>query len=301
MTAIAPQPAGGLDKAGGAGFAGGLPRAHGATRRRRFRPLVVLSAAWLTLLILAALFPGLFTHQNPLAVTLGSPLQPPSALHLLGTDESGRDEFSRLLHGAGASLGIGFGATVLAVVAGAVFGLLAGLAGRFTDGFIMRAVDCVVAVPDLLLAMMVITIAGAGLWNATIAIGVAGIPSYTRIIRAQTHQVKIAQYVESARILGLNKTHVALKHVLPNAFRPLIPVVALRIGGAIGAGAGLSFLGLGVQPPAPEWGAMISTGRNFLVDDPLLVLWPALGITLTVLATGALGRALKRHLEGRTA
>jgi peptide/nickel transport system permease protein len=295
MTAIAPEPA-------AAGLAGGLPAPKARTRRRRRpRPVVALSGLFMLIVVVAALFPGLLAHQNPLAVTLGVPLRGPSATHLLGTDESGRDEFSRLIYGTGASVGIGFGATVIALLAGSVLGLVAGLAGKFADSVVMRAVDCLVAVPDLLLAMMVITIVGTGTWNATIAIGVASIPSYARIIRAQTHQVKVAGYIESARILGLNPVTVAIKHVLPNAFRPLVSVVALRIGGAIGAGAGLSFLGLGVQPPQPEWGAMISTGRDFLADDPLLVLWPALAVTLTVLAVGVLGRALKAHMEGRTA
>jgi len=260
---------------------------------------VSLSGVFLLALLVAALFPGLLTRQDPVAVTLGVPLSPPSAGHPLGTDEAGRDVFSRLVHGAGASLGIGFGATLIAVVGGALVGLIAGLGNRLVDGFFMRAVDCLVAVPDLLLAMIVITVSGAGVVTALVAVGVAGIPSVARIVRAQTHQVRVSPYIEAARILGLSRTTVALRHVLPNAFRPLIPAVALRIGGAIGAGAGLSFLGLGAQPPRPEWGAMISTGRNFLVNDPLLVLWPALAITLTVLATGTLGRALKRRLEGR--
>jgi peptide/nickel transport system permease protein len=268
-------------------------------RAARVRVSFWLSALFVALLAVAVFFPGALTHQDPLAQDLGAVLQRPSAQHWLGADNAGRDVFARLVYGARISLGIGVGATVISVVFGSLFGLLAGLSGKIGDGSVMRAVDCLVAVPDILLALIVITIAGTGTFNALIAVGVAGIPGYARIVRAQTHQVKIAPFVESARILGLSRPVVAFRHILPNAFRPLVPVVALRVGGAIGAGAGLSFLGLGAQPPTPEWGAMISTGRDFLVSDPLLAVWPALLITLTVLAAGVLGRTLDRKLEGR--
>jgi len=302
MTTLATASASALDEAQGEPkSAATLAPRRTRSRRTAVSPLVVTSGVFLGVLVLAALFPDVIAHQDPTAVTLGVPLSPPSAEHWLGTDEAGRDEFSRLVHGAGVSLGIGFGATVIAVVGGALLGLVAGLSNKFVDGFVMRAVDCLVAVPDLLLAMIVIAVAGTGVGNALIAVGIAGIPSYARIVRAQTHQVRVAPFIENARILGLGRTTVAFRHVLPNAFRPLIPVVALRIGGAIGAGAGLSFLGLGVQPPQPEWGAMISTGRNFLITDPMLVIWPALAVTLTVLAAGTIGRALKQRGEGRQA
>ena len=301
MTSVLPER--GLDDATAPRPADGLPAPSGPRvsprRARSPRVTVIISAAFLLVLVVAAIFPGLVTRQDPIAVTLGIPLAAPSLDHWLGTDDAGRDVFSRLVHGAGASLGIGVGATVIAVVGGALLGLVAGLSGRLGDGLVMRAVDCLAAVPDLLLAMIVITVAGTGIGNALIAVGVAGIPSYARIVRAQTHRVKIAPFVENAVILGLGHVTVAVRHILPNAFRPLVPVVALRIGGAIGAGAGLSFLGLGVQPPQPEWGAMISSGRNFLVTDALLVVWPALAVILTVLAAGVLGRALNRRLEGR--
>jgi peptide/nickel transport system permease protein len=273
------------------------------TPRRRLRvpPLAAAASGFLLVLVVVAVAPELFAHQDPIAVTLGDVLSPPSPQHWLGTDDAGRDEFSRLVFGARTSLGIGFGATLIGVIGGTILGLLAGLSGRATDGLVMRAVDCLVAVPDILLAMIVITVAGTGTANALIAIGIAGIPGYARVVRAQTHHVRVAPFVESARLLGISSFTVATRHVLPNAFRPLIPVVALRIGAAIGAGAGLSFLGLGAQPPQPEWGAMIASGRNFLASDPLLVMWPALLVTLTVLATGTVGRAIKQRLEGRDA
>ena len=257
------------------------------------------SIVFLAALLLCWVAPGVIAPHDPLDVDLAAILAPPSAAHLLGTDEAGRDVLSRLIHGAGASLSIGFGATVVGLIGGCFLGIIAGLGPRIIDTIVMRLVDCLVAVPDILLALIVISLAGGGTFNVLLAVGVASIPGYARIIRAQAHQVKVAPYIESARTLGLSWGQVASRHVLPNAFRPLVPVIALRIGGAIGAGAGLSFLGLGAQPPAAEWGAMISTGRNFLVNDPFLVLWPALAVTLTVLAVSVVSTALKRRMEGR--
>ncbi|UOE43353.1 ABC transporter permease [Agromyces larvae] len=275
-----------------------------APARARRRPLwlrtsIVASAAFLALIISAALFPTVFAPYDPLEVDLRAILAPPSVDHWFGTDDAGRDVFSRIVHGAAASLAIGFGATIIGVVGGSLLGILAGLGPRWADASVMRLVDCLVAVPDILLAMIVITLAGGGTMNALIAVGIASIPSYARIIRAQSHQVRVAPYIEAARTLGIGSGLIAVRHVFPNAFRPLIPVIALRIGGAIGAGAGLSFLGLGAQPPEAEWGAMIASARNFLVNDPLLVFWPSLAVTLTVLAVGVIGRELKQRLEGR--
>jgi peptide/nickel transport system permease protein len=274
-------------------------RVDAAARSSGFRPAVVLAVLFLLLLVAAALFPGALATHDPLAVNVRNGLALPSAQHLLGTDESGRDVYSRLIYGARPSLIMGFGATALGLVGGVALGLLAGMAPRVLDGAVMRVVDCVIAIPDLLLALIVITLVGAGTSSAMLAVGVAAIPGSARIIRAQTHAVKNAPYVEAASTLGLSRLTVVRRHVLPNAFRPLIPITTLRVGGAISAGAGLSFLGLGAQPPAAEWGSMISTGRSFLDNAPWLVMAPALAVTLTVLALGTVGRELKRRSEGR--
>ena len=274
------------------------------TRRRR-RPLwlrlgIIAAGIYLLLAVLSALLPSVLAPHDPYEVHIRAILAPPSAEHWLGTDESGRDVLSRLIYGAQASLAIGFGATVIGVVAGSVFGLLSGLGPKWLDALIMRAVDCLVAVPDILLALIVITLVGGGTTNTLIAVGIASIPGYARIIRAQTHLVRVSPYIEASRILGLSRCEIAVRHVLPNSFRPLVSVIALRMGGAIGAGAGLSFLGLGAPPPQAEWGAMISTARNFLLTDPLLVLWPALALTFTVVAVTVLAREIKQRLEGRS-
>ncbi|WP_345752775.1 ABC transporter permease [Microbacterium rhizophilus] len=281
----------------------GTPEAAALQAASR-RPVLARVALWASVAFLALLgvawvAPDVLAPYDPLAVDLRAILALPSPAHPLGTDDAGRDVLSRLIHGAGASLSIGFGATVIGAIGGCMFGIVAGLGPRWLDAVIMRAVDCLVAVPDILLALIVISIAGGGTFNALVAVGIASIPSYARIIRAQAHQVKVAPYIEAARTLGLSGLDVAARHVFPNAFRPLIPVIALRVGGAIGAGAGLSFLGLGAQPPQAEWGAMISAGRNFLVNDPYLVLWPALAVTVTVLAIGVVAREIKQRLEGR--
>lgn len=276
------------------------PIGRSRSRRPRWRLAgVLVSGTFLALLVLAAVFPAQFATHDPNEITLGAILSGPTGENLLGTDDIGRDVFSRLIHGAGASLSIGFGATLIGLLGGTVLGLTAGLGTRVVDATLMRFVDCLVAVPDILLAMIVITIAGGGTRNAMIAVGLASVPSYARIIRAQTHVVRVSPYIEAARTLGLSRLSVARRHVLPNAFRPLIPLVALGIGSAIGTGAALSFLGLGAQPPDAEWGAMIASGRNFLAIAPSLVLLPALVVTFTVLAVGVLGRELKRRLEGR--
>lgn len=275
-----------------------------ATRRRR-RPLwlrvgILVAGLYLLLAVSAALFPSVLAPYDPYQVHIRAIMAPPSAEHWLGTDEAGRDVLSRLVYGAQASLAIGFGATVIGVAAGSFFGILSGLGPKWLDTLIMRAVDCLVAVPDILLALIVITLVGGGTTNTLIAVGIASIPGYARIIRAQTHQVRVSPYIEASRVLGLHRFEVATRHVFPNAFRPLVSVIALRMGGAIGAGAGLSFLGLGAPPPQAEWGAMISTARNFLLTDPLLVLWPALALTCTVVAVTVLAREIKQRLEGRS-
>jgi peptide/nickel transport system permease protein len=274
-------------------------RVRATGRRSRVQPALILAVVFLLLLIAAALFPAALAPYDPLQVNVRNGLAPPSAEHLLGTDESGRDVLSRLIYGARPSLIMGFGATAIGLVGGVALGLFAGMAPRLLDGAVMRIVDCVIAIPDLLLALIVITLVGAGTSSAMLAVGVASIPGSARIIRAQTHAVKNSPYVEAASTLGLSRLTVVRRHVLPNAFRPLIPVTTLRVGGAIAAGAGLSFLGLGAQPPAAEWGSMISTGRSFLDNDPWLVMAPALAVTLTVLALGTVGRELKRRSEGR--
>lgn len=271
-------------------------------RSRRPRVGTALAVAFLVLLAVAALAPGLLTAQDPLA-TGGDPgfLAPfRSQAHILGTDQAGRDLFSRLVHGTRASLAMGLGATAIGVTGGTVLGLLAGLGTRFTESLVMRLLDIVLAIPELLLALVVIALLGVGTVDALVAVGVATVPYYARMVRAQTHVVRRSAYVEAATALGVRRSTVVLRHVLPNAVRPLMVLATIGTGTAIGVGASLSFLGLGAKPPAPEWGSMLSSAIPYISNDWALVALPGGLITLTVLAVTVAGRDIKRRSEGRT-
>lgn len=269
--------------------------------RPQIRPGLWLAALFLAILVIAALAPGLIVSGDPLEGSGRDAFYGPSAAHWFGTDENGRDVLTRLVHGVGPSLLMGFAATGLALVAGVILGLTAGLSGRLVDGLVGRVLDTFLAFPDLLLALVIITFFGQGLANAIIAVGVAAMPRYARMVRAQAQLVRASGYVEAARTLGQHPAAIIWRHILPNAIRPVLLIAAMGIGTSIGAGAALSFLGFGAPPPAPEWGAMLAVGRNFLANAWWLVAAPGAAITLTVLAITALGREGIRRSEGVTA
>lgn len=275
-------------------------RGHAGARRRSFRPGVALGLAFLGLLTVAAVAPGLLTSHDPLEISTAGAFVPPGAEHLLGTDQSGRDVLARMVYGARSSLVMGLGATAIAVALGSAIGLLAGLANRYVEGAVMRLIDVALSIPDLLLALVVITLLGTGTVNALFAVAFASVPYYARMIRAQTHVVRDATYVEAATALGLRRSTVIRRHILPNAFKPLVVLATIGVGNAIGAGASLSFLGLGTKPPAPEWGNMLSLGIQYISNDPSMVIVPGLAITLTVLSVTVVGRDLRRRTEGRS-
>ncbi|GAA2724541.1 ABC transporter permease [Cellulomonas aerilata] len=267
-------------------------------RRLRVPPSVVLAAIALAVIVLAAAFPDALSPHDPLAVDPTHTLAPPSATYPLGTDENGRDVLSRIIHGTRNSLLLGFGAIAIGLVAGTVLGLLAGLGARWVDAALMRTMDVGLAFPELLLALVVIAVAGGGTRNALLAIGIASTPSYARLVRAQTLGVRRAGYVEAARATGLSESAVVLRHVLPNAVKPVLVLATIGVGTATVAGAALSFLGLGTTPPTPEWGSMLSTARNFVELSWWYGLFPGLAITVLVLSTSVLGRHLQRRAEG---
>ncbi|GAA2373396.1 ABC transporter permease [Catellatospora methionotrophica] len=275
-------------------------RGHTAARRRSLRPGVVLGLAFIGLLAVAAAAPGLLTAHDPLEISSAGAFVPPGAEHLLGTDQSGRDTLARMVYGARSSLVMGLGATAIAVTLGSAIGLLAGLANRYVEGAVMRLIDVALSIPDLLLALVVITLLGTGTVNALFAVAFASVPYYARMIRAQTHVVRSAAYVEAATALGLRRSAVIRRHILPNAFKPLVVLATIGVGNAIGAGASLSFLGLGTKPPAPEWGNMLSLGIQYISNDPFMVIVPGVAITLTVLSVTVVGRDLRRRTEGRS-
>ncbi len=258
-----------------------------------------LAVAVLLLLLCAVIAPSLLAPGDPLAADRSQLLQPPSLHHPMGTDQIGRDVYTRVVHGARPSILLGLSAVTLSLAVGTVLGLLAGLTQRVVPTVVMRITDIGAAFPELLLAVFIVSLFGSGIFNAAIAIGIAGIPYYTRIVRAETLRVRSASYIEAAQALGLSRAEVVLRHVVPNALRPLIVVATIGLSSATLAGAALSFLGLGNPPPSPEWGAMLTNARNFLSMGWWAAVFPGLAITLFVMSTTWLGRWLQQRSEGR--
>lgn len=268
-------------------------------KRRSLRVGTVLAGLVLLAIALTAVFPHLLAPYDPLAVSPGDTLAAPSAAHLLGTDENGRDILSRIIYGSRNSLLLGFGAIAIALVGGTLLGVLAGLGNRIVDAIVMRTMDVGMAFPELLLALVVIAVAGGGTVNALVAIGLASMPHYARLVRAQTLSIRRSTYVEAAHALGLSRRAVVLRHVLPNAVKPVLILATIGIGTATVAGAALSFLGLGTPPPTPEWGSMLSTARNFIEFAWWYGVFPGAAITLLVVSTTVVGRWLQQRAEGR--
>jgi peptide/nickel transport system permease protein len=275
-------------------------RVEEALRFARQRPGLVAAGGYLVLLAIATAFPTLLTSVDPLSASARDAFFGPSSQHWLGTDENGRDLLSRLIHGASASMLMGLGATAIGLVLGVSLGLLAGLGHRVVHSATMRFIDVLLAFPDILLALVIITFWGSGLLNAIIAVGVSSVPRYARLVCAQALIIRRSAYVEAARTLGLHPLSLVWKHVLPNSIKPVILLATIGIGGKISAGAALSFLGFGAPPPAPEWGAMLATGRNYLGNAWWLTAFPGLTLMSTVLAITAVGRELRRRSEAKT-
>jgi peptide/nickel transport system permease protein len=259
----------------------------------------LLCALVLILFVLAALWPQLLTGQDPLAADRALILSPPSPVHPLGTDEIGRDVLARIIYGARSSLVLGFGAVLISLVFGTVLGLVAGLSNRVISTITLRLTDIGAAFPELVLAILILALFGGGLATATIAIGIAGIPYYVRVVRGETLRVRNSTHIEASRSMGLSRPAVLGRHLLPNAVRPVVVIATIGLGGATLAGAALSFLGLGSPPPTPEWGSMLSNARNFLTLGWWAAVFPGLAITLFVISTTVLGRRLQARLEGR--
>ncbi|MBI2370239.1 MAG: ABC transporter permease [Deltaproteobacteria bacterium] len=264
-------------------------------RFRRNRGGVVGLLLLMALLAAAPLAPVLAPH-GPADQDLLERLARPSPRHPLGTDDLGRDLLSRILYGARVSLLVGVVGVGIALSIGVPVGALAGFAGGRLDQLLMRAMDVLLSFPAFLLAVAIVGIAGPSLQNALLAIGVIGIPTYARLVRATVLVVKAEPYVEAAHALGAGTGRVLVRHVLPNCAGPLLVQATLGMGTAILEVAGLSFLGLGAQPPTPEWGAMLSSGRAWVLTAPWLLLWPGLAILLAVLGFTLVGDGLRDAL-----
>ncbi|MEV7621001.1 ABC transporter permease [Microbacterium sp. NPDC089321] len=263
------------------------------------RTALVLAVIFLAAVALAAVFPDALATHDPLRADVRSALEAPGAGHLFGTDQSGRDVFSRVVHGAGRSVGIGLLATLLAVTVGLVLGSLSGVAPRLLDSAAMRATDILLAFPEFLIALIVVAVLGPGAVNVAIAVTIAAVPVYIRLARTQTRTLRIAEHVEAARILGVGPVRTFTRHVAPGVLGSLSVLATIGIGSSILAAAGLSFLGLGPTEPAPEWGLMLSGGRNVLGRAWWISVFPGLAITLTVISATVIGRALRARVDGR--
>jgi peptide/nickel transport system permease protein len=258
-------------------------------------PAQWVAVAVLALLLLAAVAPAVLAPGDPFAIAPVEAFLSPRWGHPLGTDESGRDIYTRIVHGAGTSLVIGVAATAIGISLALVLGLAAALGGRVVDFGVNRLLEVLFAFPGLLLALLVITVYGPGIVTSTIAVGLATAPGYARIIRAQARSVATSPYVEAAVVLGRSRGRILVRHILPNAVLPVFVLVTLGVGQAIVWAAALSYLGLGAEPPAAEWGAMLYAGKNYLATAWWMTFFPGLAIVLAAAATTVLGRALQKR------
>ncbi len=273
------------------------PRA--VLRRLRRRPLVVAALIALVLFVVVALAAPLLAPYDPAALIPGAVLRPPSRSFLLGTDELGRDVLSRVIHGARISLQIGLVTIGIALVLGTIVGLLAGFYGGVLDGALMAVMEVLLAFPQILLAMAILAMLGPSLTNAMIAVGISAVPVYARTARGMTMSVRAMDYVEAARALGAGEGRMLLRHVLPNMISPVVVLATAGVGIAILIAAGLSYLGLGAQPPTPEWGAMLSEARAYLRNAWWMATFPGLAITLVVISLNLCGDWLRDLLDPR--
>lgn len=259
------------------------------------QPTLVLSIAVLLLVTLWALAPTWFTAWDPIEGVARDRLQPPSAAHPFGTDNLGRDLFARVVHGSATSLTATTVAVIVGLAVGSFFGLLAGFLRGLVDDAIMRFMDVLLAIPSLLLSLALITALGFGTLNVAIAVGLASVASFSRVMRAEVLQVATAVYVEAARVSGVRWYTILRRHVLPNASGPVVALAALEFGVMVLAISSLSFLGFGAPPPTPEWGSLVSGGRDYLAVAWWLTTLPGLVIVAVVLSANRISRALERN------
>ena len=274
------------------------PRQRVLRRLRRRRGAMLGLGVVVFFVVLAVLAPTIAPH-DPLQTSWSEVRKAPSTAHLFGTDEIGRDVTSRVIWGARASLLAGLVSVCISLSLGVPIGLLAGYVGGWVDALISRITDAMLACPFLILAIALAAFLGPSLTNAMIAIGISATPIFIRLTRAQVLSVKVEDYVEAARAVGNSHLRIALRHILPNVVAPLIVQATLAIAAAVIAEASLSFLGLGQQPPAPSWGSMLNTAKNYIDNAPWMAVWPGLSIFLLVLSFNLVGDGLRDALDPR--
>lgn len=289
MTATAPTTARFLRLAEKPNFAPGL-------RSALRQPGLLLSVVFVTLVVGWAFVPGWFTSASPVEVDIPNAMLPPGPGHVFGTDNLGRDIYTRVVYGTANSLTASTIAVALALVVGTTIGLVAGGIGGRVDSAVMRVVDVMLAIPNLLLSLALVTALGYGLVNIAIAVGVTGVANFARLMRSDVLRVRNAVYVEAARQSGSRGGRILLRHLLPNAAGPVVSLAAIEFGHAVLAVAVLSFLGYGAPPPTPEWGRLVSEGRDYIASAWWMLLFPGLVITTLVLAINRIARAIEKEV-----
>lgn len=268
-------------------------------RLRRNRAALV-GGSIVLFLILLAVFADVVAPSDPLASNFRARYAPPGSEHWLGADALGRDSLSRIIHGARYALLTGLISVGIAFTIGSVLGLLAGYFRGIVDTIIMRIMDILLAFPGILLAIAIISVLGRGLTNAMIAVGIYSIPAFARVVRSSVLEKREEEYVQAAQASGSNSMRIIFKHVFPNALAPVLVLATMRLGSAILAAASLSFVGLGAQPPIPEWGAMLSAGKDVLRTAPHVTLFPGIAILLTVIGFNLFGDGLRDALDPKS-
>ena len=270
---------------------------------RRFRQNrgAMLGLIITALIVLTALFADVILDydRDVIGQNLADRMQGPSSRHLFGTDELGRDIFYRVIYGSRISLAVGVASVLIGLAIGMILGCAAGYYGGVTDNIIMRVVDIIGAVPSILMGIAIVSALGVGTGNLMLAIGITSVPQFARITRAAVMTVRSQEYVESARAIGQPEFRIILSHVLPNCLSPIIVQTTLRTASAIVVVSSLSFLGLGVKVPSPEWGALLAAGRNYVRIAPYMTLYPGLAIMITVLALNMIGDGLRDAMDPR--
>ena len=267
--------------------------------RLRKNKLAIGGLVWITIVLLMTISADLWVPQffaDPISTEFGS-LEPPSAAHPFGTDQIGHDVFSRVIYGARVSLAVGVLAVGISLVIGLIMGALSGYYGGLLDAFVMRVADVFFAFPYTLFAIALLAVLGPSYRNVFIAIGILGWPSIARVFRSSILSVKENEYVDAARAMGASDLRIMFRHIMPNAIAPIIVYGTMSVGGAIITEAALSFLGMGVQPPTPSWGLMLSESKALMIPAPWLTIWPGFAILTTVLAFVLMGDGLRDALD----
>ena len=268
-------------------------------RRLMKNPVAMIGLGILLILILSAVFAPLIAPYDPTYMDYSAVFQRPSWKHIMGTDGLGRDQFSRMLYGGRYSLSLGFICSFIGTIWGVFFGDLVGYMGGRTDMIVMRIVDILSAIPQMLLAIIISVSLGSGFFNTILALTVGGLPGHLRGPRAMCLKEREMEYLEAAKAMNCSTFKIIYKHMMPNTLSPTIVGTAMGIGGSIESAASLAYIGLGIQPPLPEWGAMLSYGKQFITKYPYLIMWPGVIIALTVLATNMFGDGLRDAMDPR--